>query len=146
MLKTIPVFYNIALQAFVTCLHLPINLHMIAFPNCKINLGLNILRKRPDHYHDIETLFFPLPLKDIVEIIPSKEPSLEIYGLAVPGDKNENLCLKAYELLKKDFSSLPPVNIYLYKHIPSGGRPWRRVFGCSIHFKAAKRLLSNEYL
>ena len=92
---------------------------MICFPNCKINLGLQVVDKRPDGYHDIETVFYPVPFKDALEIIPSKETSLQITGLALP-NTTDNLCLKAYELIKKDFPDLPPIKIHLHKAIPAG--------------------------
>src|ERR1700730_11048986 len=93
---------------------------MLSFPNCKINLGLNILRKRPDGYHDLETVFFPTPLRDIIEIVTDETFSFTSTGLPVPGDPGNNLCIKAYNLLKKDFPELPPVAMHLYKHIPMG--------------------------
>ena len=101
---------------------------MICFPNAKINIGLNILRKREDGYHDIESVMYPLKeiLYDALEIItpplPSpKERETELYisGIPVQGGKENNLCVKAYEMLKKDFN-LPPVKIYLHKAIPMG--------------------------
>src|ERR1700722_8415330 len=93
---------------------------MILFPNCKINLGLNIVGKRADNYHNLETVFYPLPLRDVLEVIPSGTLELHISGLPVPGEKNDNLCLRAYHLLKKDFPALPFVAVHLYKHIPAG--------------------------
>ncbi len=97
---------------------------MVAFPNCKINLGLNILRKRKDGYHDIETIFYPVKLLDALEVMQSAEQNSSIKftgtGLTVEGNEEDNLCLKAYELLKKDFSRLPPVQIHLHKLIPMG--------------------------
>ena len=93
---------------------------MIVFPHCKINLGLHIVRKRADNFHDLETVFFPFPLKDILEIIPSDELQFFISGNEIPGDTNDNLCLKAYHLLKKDFPALPLIKIYLHKTIPTG--------------------------
>jgi 4-diphosphocytidyl-2-C-methyl-D-erythritol kinase len=93
---------------------------MIFFPNCKINLGLRILRKRADGYHDLETLFYPLPVYDILEIVPSEELRFTATGIAIPGDPEANLCLRAFHLLKKDFPTLSPVQIYLHKHIPIG--------------------------
>jgi 4-diphosphocytidyl-2-C-methyl-D-erythritol kinase len=95
---------------------------MLFFPNCKINLGLTILRKRPDGYHDLETVFYPLPLKDALELIPTgdNEPTFNSYGLPIPGDPAGNLCLKAWRLTKKDFPDLPAIDIHLYKNIPIG--------------------------
>jgi 4-diphosphocytidyl-2-C-methyl-D-erythritol kinase len=95
---------------------------VIFFPNCKINLGLRILRKRPDGFHDLETVFYPLPLKDALELIPTSdpEPAFHSYGLPIPGDPTGNLCLKAWRLIQKDFPDLPAIHIHLYKHIPIG--------------------------
>ncbi len=92
---------------------------MVCFPPCKINLGLNILNKRPDGYHNLETCFFSLPWTDILEIIPSDILTFSSSGNAIPGKTEENLCLRAYALLKKDFD-LPPVKIHLHKIIPTG--------------------------
>src|SRR6201996_9258645 len=94
---------------------------MMVFPNCKINLGLKIIRRRPDGYHDLETVFYPLPLKDVLECIrvPSG-PQFTAYGLPIPGDPETNLCLKAWYLLKKPHPHLPPVHIHLLKQIPIG--------------------------
>ena len=95
---------------------------MLFFPNCKINLGLNILRKRPDGYHDLETVFYPLPLKDALELLPTgnTEPAFHSYGLPIPGDPTGNLCLKAWRLIKQDIPDLPAINIHLYKNISIG--------------------------
>lgn len=95
---------------------------MVIFPNCKINLGLRILRKRADGYHDLETVFYPVPLTDVLEILPSPlpQPECELSGLPVPGDPAQNLCLKAWHLLKRDFPELPAVRCWLHKIIPTG--------------------------
>ncbi|MGQ0739608.1 MAG: 4-(cytidine 5'-diphospho)-2-C-methyl-D-erythritol kinase [Bacteroidota bacterium] len=99
---------------------------MIVFPNCKINLGLRILRKRPDGYHDLETVFYPLPITDALEIIPlaSHERSssfpFSISGAGLMGHPTSNLCVRAYKLLKKDFPRLPKVKMHLHKTVPSG--------------------------
>jgi 4-diphosphocytidyl-2-C-methyl-D-erythritol kinase len=92
---------------------------MVTFPPCKINLGLRILSKRPDGYHDIETCFYPVPWTDVLEILPGDSFSFTCTGLALPGNVEENLCVKAYRLLQKDFT-LPPVHMHLHKIIPSG--------------------------
>lgn len=92
---------------------------MIYFPPCKINLGLNVVAKRPDGYHDLATCFYPVPWNDILEIIPARELSFSSTGLPVPGSPSENLCLKAYHLLKKDFD-IGAVRIHLHKIIPMG--------------------------
>ncbi|HZY80827.1 MAG TPA: 4-(cytidine 5'-diphospho)-2-C-methyl-D-erythritol kinase [Cyclobacteriaceae bacterium] len=92
---------------------------MVSFPPCKINLGLNILRKRSDGYHDIETCFYPVPFTDILEVIPSSEFSFTLSGNAVPGNVEDNLCVKAYRLMQAVYS-LPPAKIHLHKIIPTG--------------------------
>ncbi|MEP6750127.1 MAG: 4-(cytidine 5'-diphospho)-2-C-methyl-D-erythritol kinase [Bacteroidota bacterium] len=97
---------------------------MIVFPNCKINLGLQILQKRGDGFHDIETIFYPIPLKDALEIVPAQnqeqQPTLCNYGTPVHGNATDNLCIKAWHLLKNDFPDLPAVQIHLLKNIPMG--------------------------
>lgn len=93
---------------------------MLVFPNCKINLGLQILGKREDGYHNIETVFYPLQLKDALEIIPSTAIEFTATGLPVDGNTADNLCVKAYHLLKKDFPQLPFIKIHLHKVIPMG--------------------------
>ncbi|HYO20929.1 MAG TPA: 4-(cytidine 5'-diphospho)-2-C-methyl-D-erythritol kinase, partial [Flavisolibacter sp.] len=84
---------------------------MVLFPNCKINLGLHILRKREDGFHDLETVFYPVPLQDGLEIIQHPAPATDIEfsmsGLTVEGNTSDNICVKAYLLLKKDFPQLP---------------------------------------
>lgn len=92
---------------------------MINFPQGKINLGLNIIAKRPDGYHNLETCFYPVGLTDILEIIPAQETSFAHSGLVVSGSAEENLCLKAYRVLKNDFG-MGNVNMHLHKIIPMG--------------------------
>ena len=93
---------------------------MVVFPNGKINLGLHVTRKRADGYHDLETVFYPILVKDVLEIIQGDVVKFTLSGLPVAGTVNDNLCLKAYYLLKIDFPELPPVNIHLHKVIPMG--------------------------
>lgn len=96
---------------------------MITFPNAKINLGLNITGKRPDGYHNLETVFYPLPLEDALEITLLKDAErkfvLHQSGMEIAGDPETNLVVKAYKLLDEKFH-LPAVDIYLHKRIPSG--------------------------
>src|SRR5262245_37189027 len=92
---------------------------MIAFPPSKINLGLSIVRKRADGYHDIQTCFYPVPFTDVLEIVRSEKFSFTASGILIPGSGSDNLCVKAYELLREKFS-LPPVKIHLHKVIPTG--------------------------
>ena len=76
---------------------------MLAFANAKINIGLNIVAKRPDGYHNIETVFLPVKLFDVVEITDAGTASFVVQGIEVPGNEKDNLCLKAYSLLAEDF-------------------------------------------
>lgn len=92
---------------------------MVFFPPCKINLGLRIIEKRSDGFHNIETCFYPVPWTDILEIIPSDSFEFTTSGLSVPGDAQSNLCVKAYRLLKSSYN-LPPVKIHLHKILPMG--------------------------
>jgi 4-diphosphocytidyl-2-C-methyl-D-erythritol kinase len=92
---------------------------MINFPNAKINIGLNITERRPDGYHNLETIFYPVNIKDALEVIEAPELSFESSGLDIPGRAENNLCIKGYHLLKKDFD-IPPVKIHLHKNIPIG--------------------------
>lgn len=93
---------------------------MISFPNCKINIGLQVLGKREDGFHEIETFFYPVALYDALEIISSATLEFTTTGLPVDGSLADNLCVKAYHLLKKDFPQLPFVKIHLHKAIPMG--------------------------
>ena len=93
---------------------------MVSFPNCKINLGLNVVGKRSDGYHDIETFFFPVHLRDALEIIEKEKFELSTSGFSIKDEPEKNLCFKAYNLLKKDFQQFPAVQMHLYKAIPMG--------------------------
>jgi len=92
---------------------------MILFPNAKINIGLNILNRREDGFHNLETVFYPITLRDALEVVEADQLKFTSSGMEIPGDPRDNLCLKAYHLLVKDFK-LPPVHIHLHKHIPIG--------------------------
>jgi 4-diphosphocytidyl-2-C-methyl-D-erythritol kinase len=93
---------------------------MISFPCAKINLGLNVISKRNDGYHNIETVFFPiLGLSDVLEIVESDRFSFTQTGVRIDSATKDNLCVKAYGILAKDFK-LPPVSIHLHKIIPFG--------------------------
>ncbi len=95
---------------------------MITFPNAKINLGLNIVERRPDGYHNIETVFYPIPLTDVLEIVPAREgeeTSLTCYGNLVDCPPEKNLVMRAYWLMQQR-CDLPPVAMHLYKRIPDG--------------------------
>jgi len=92
---------------------------MITFPNAKINLGLHVLNKRTDGYHEIETCLYPVELCDALEIIKSESFSFQSTGLEIAGDVDSNLVIKAYNLIKSDYA-IPPVSIHLHKVIPMG--------------------------
>ena len=94
---------------------------MVIFPNSKINLGLNVVGKRNDGYHDIETVFFPVVhLKDALELMEKEKLEFSTSGLSIEGEAEKNLCIKAYNLLKKDFPQLPAVQMHIHKAIPMG--------------------------
>jgi 4-diphosphocytidyl-2-C-methyl-D-erythritol kinase len=92
---------------------------MLIFPNAKINIGLNVIERRADGYHNLETVFYPIAIKDALEIVVSDKLSFQSTGLEIPGRVEDNLCVKGYHLVKKDFD-LPPIKIHLHKHIPIG--------------------------
>ncbi|MCX6236540.1 MAG: 4-(cytidine 5'-diphospho)-2-C-methyl-D-erythritol kinase [Bacteroidia bacterium] len=94
---------------------------MVLFPNAKINLGLNILQKREDGYHELETVFYPIGLKDGLEFIENKNNKITFSssGLPLNIDSEENIVVKAYRLLAADFS-IPGLDIHMHKVIPFG--------------------------
>lgn len=97
---------------------------MITFPNAKINLGLDVVERRPDGYHNLETIFYPIPLQDILEITPATgedvpEYTFRMFNAHFDGSDDDNLVVKAYKILAADHE-LPRVDISLYKHIPTG--------------------------
>ncbi len=96
---------------------------MIKFPNAKINLGLRVTNKREDGYHDLQTIFYPVLFKDALEFIAEPSATSNKFtqtGFPVPGETKDNLCLKAYELIKKIHPEIPFLNIHLHKTIPMG--------------------------
>ncbi len=93
---------------------------MISFPNAKINIGLNIIEKRPDNYHNIETIFYPIPLNDALEISPNDDISFNIIGsFSDCATTEDNLIYKAYKAVAANHT-IPPFSCYLKKHIPTG--------------------------
>lgn len=113
---------------------------MIFYPHAKINIGLEVVNRRSDGFHNIQTLFYPLSkvevlsfeeitdsgsdsmtaCYDILEIVPSSELRMNLYGITYPGEPMDNICVKAWQLLKEDYPQLPPVEISLYKKVPVG--------------------------
>ncbi len=92
---------------------------MICFPNAKINIGLNVTEKRPDGFHNLESIFYPIQWNDVLELIPSDTFQWSQSGLTIDGSIEDNLCVKAYNLLKEDHD-IPPVKAHLHKVIPMG--------------------------
>lgn len=99
---------------------------MITFPIAKINLGLNVVSRRPDGYHNLETVFYPVHITDALELtmmnthFPSESNcDIKVTNIAIEGDERRNLVIRAYELLKQDFPQLPRVHAHLYKGIPT---------------------------
>ncbi len=99
---------------------------MILFPVAKINLGLNVVERRPDGYHNLETVFYPVPIHDALEVqvmedgFPSAyDCDIKVTNIAVEGDEQRNLVVRAYQLLKQDFPQLPRLHAHLYKDIPT---------------------------
>ncbi|QKZ11922.1 4-(cytidine 5'-diphospho)-2-C-methyl-D-erythritol kinase [Spirosoma sp. KUDC1026] len=92
---------------------------MLVFPNAKINIGLRITEKRADGFHNLQSCFYPVGWTDALEIIPADEFSFSSSGIPIPGDPARNLCVKAYALVKADYS-LPPVQMHLHKNVPIG--------------------------
>lgn len=124
---------------------------MIVFPNCKINLGLNIIRKRNDGYHDLETIFYPVPLHDALEVVELGDSEIittdlrfgkfSTSGEMIPGKPEDNLCLKAYALLKNNDPAISPIKMHLHKAIPAGSG----LGGGSSDGAFALRLLNQKF-
>ncbi len=93
---------------------------MISFPHAKINLGLSVLSKRQDGFHNLETIFYPLAIRDALEIIPSDFTKIILTGLKISGNSDDNIVLRAYEMVKKYYPSVSPLEIHLHKSIPMG--------------------------
>jgi len=99
---------------------------MLTRPIAKINLGLNVVERRPDGYHNLETVFYPVPICDALEVFPMDEqfPSvvdcdLKVTNIVIDGDEQRNLVVRAYNMLKQDFPALPRIHAHLYKGIPT---------------------------
>lgn len=115
---------------------------MISFPNGKINIGLQLTGKRPDGFHDLQTVFYPVAIKDVLEVIDDNSSLIfSSSGLHTGTTNTENLCVKAWHLLKKDFSTLPLVKIHLHKAIPVGAG----LGGGSADAAACLQLLNTKF-
>lgn len=98
---------------------------MLLFPNCKINIGLQVTERRNDGFHNLETIFLPLGIHDILEIIPGEHNQVlpvkySTSGNKIEGSTADNLCIKAIKLLRRDYPQLPDLQLHLHKNIPSG--------------------------
>lgn len=92
---------------------------MLLYPNAKINLGLNIVARRPDGYHDIETIFYPIPLQDALEVTTADRFSFRLSGNQLDCAAGDNLVIRVLKMVEAEFT-LPELDIHLFKHIPSG--------------------------
>lgn len=99
---------------------------MITFPIAKINLGLNVVEKRPDGYHNLQTVFYPVNISDALEVttMDDRFPStvdcdLKVTNISIDGDEQQNLVVRAYRLLKQDFPNMPRIHAHLWKGIPT---------------------------
>lgn len=127
---------------------------MVNFPNGKINLGLNIISKRTDGFHNLETIFYPIPYRDVLEIIRAPATAtndlFQTTGLPILGNTEDNLCLKAVRILRKDFPLLPYLQLHLHKIIPMqaglGGGSADGAFTLSLINKQFQLGLSAEKL
>lgn len=124
---------------------------MLAFPACKINLGLQLTERRPDGFHNLLSVFYPVNWSDVLEIIPSQAArsstatdsvQFSTSGLPIPGDPDpsRNLCVRAYTLLRADFD-LPPVQMQLHKVVPIGAG----LGGGSADAAATINLLNSQF-
>lgn len=127
---------------------------MICFPNAKINIGLRVTERRPDGYHNIETIFCPVKLQDALEIVPSESSEdncvLNLSGIKVDGKPENNLVIKALNILREHHNITTPLEIYLHKSIPSGAGLGGGSSDAAFMLKAVSEMynlgLSNELL
>jgi len=117
---------------------------MLVFPNAKINIGLNVIEKRPDGFHNIETIFYPVKWLDALEIIEksdgTEEDSFSTSGLEIPGNTSDNLVSKAIQIARRH-TTIPPLQIHLHKNIPFGSG----LGGGSSDAASALKILNNKY-
>lgn len=118
---------------------------MVVFPCCKINLGLNVVSRRPDGYHNLETVFYPIPLHDNLEVVDARNTSdsyqLHQTGIQIEGAPSTNLVVRVLEQLRETYAQIPPVEIWLHKRIPSGAG----LGGGSSDAAFMMRLLNEQY-
>lgn len=118
---------------------------MVVFPCCKINLGLNVVERRCDGYHNIETVFYPIPLHDNLEVLSAKNASQPYLfhqtGFELEGTPDNNLVIRVLNQLREDYKQIPPLEIWLHKRIPSGAG----LGGGSSDAAFMMRLLNEQY-
>jgi 4-diphosphocytidyl-2-C-methyl-D-erythritol kinase len=117
---------------------------MKVFPNCKINIGLNIVERRSDGYHNLQTVFYPIPLHDEISIQLSETDVLSIEGLCIEGAPEDNLVMKVLAILREQGFSIPPVNVTLHKKIPSGAGLGGGSSDAAFMMKALNEMFSLE--
>ncbi len=121
---------------------------MYVLPNAKINIGLNIVSKRPNGYHNLQTVFYPIPITDAIEIRQIEKPvepyEFETSGIFVPGIAKENLVVKVFLALQKEFD-LPPISINLAKHIPVGAGLGGGSSDCAFMMKMLNDFFSLDF-
>lgn len=119
---------------------------MVVFPNAKVNIGLSVLRKRPDNYHDIETVMVGVDWCDVLEVVPSSEgrDTLSVSGIKIDCAPEKNLVLKAVKILRENGFPVPPVEIYLQKNIPDGAGLGGGSSDASFMLKALDKLFNFE--
>lgn len=116
---------------------------MLVFPNAKINIGLNIVEKRADGFHNIESCFYPVGWSDALEITLADAFTFQSDGIAIPGEAADNLCTKAYQMLAADYK-LPPVKIHLLKTVPIGAGLGGGSADAAFTIKALNQLLGLD--
>ena len=118
---------------------------MVVFPCCKINLGLNVVERRSDGYHNIETVFYPIPLHDNLEVLSAKNATQPYLfhqtGYELEGTPDNNLVIRVLNQLREDYKQIPPLEIWLHKRIPSGAG----LGGGSSDAAFMMRLLNEQY-
>jgi len=119
VLANVRIFNNILILGCTTstCVIFAKSLDMICFPNAKINLGLMVTGKREDGFHDVHTCFYPIPLYDVLEFVPSEKYALAVYGSPLLGDPKQNIVSQVYSVMQMSFN-IPPVKVSLLKRIP----------------------------
>ncbi|MDE1192747.1 MAG: 4-(cytidine 5'-diphospho)-2-C-methyl-D-erythritol kinase [Arachidicoccus sp.] len=115
---------------------------MVVFPNAKINIGLFITNKRDDGFHDLETVFYPIPFCDALEVMPNKKNEFNFTCSGLPVENtSENLCIKAYKLIRNDYPFIPELQMWLHKAIPTGAG----LGGGSADASFTLKLLNEEF-